>query len=59
MFYIGASWGGRHFKDGYVFERETELGDGTVRALPADWNKPTWRLERAQVYAKFQYLFRL
>jgi hypothetical protein len=59
LFYIGASWGGRHFDNGYTFARETELGDGTISTREFDWDNPTWRLERAQVFAKFQYLFRL
>jgi hypothetical protein len=59
LFYIGASWGGRHFKEGYVFTRETQLSDGTISTRETDWNNATWRLERAQVFAKFQYLFRL
>jgi len=59
LFYIGASWGGRRFNDGYEFSRETNLSDGTIRIEGDQWDGSTWRLERVQVFAKFQYLFRL
>jgi hypothetical protein len=51
LFYIGANWGGRHFEKGYLFEREPDIEQ--------EWAKSTWRLQRAQVFAKFQYLFRI
>ncbi len=58
-FYVGASWGGSHFAADYEFNRETTLGDGSIELHPNRLDTPVWRLERAQVFAKLQYLFRL
>ena len=59
LFYVGASWGGRHFDSDYEFERETALEDGRIELHRDRLEDPVWRLQRAQLFAKFQYLFRL
>jgi hypothetical protein len=59
LFYVGASWGGKHFDSDYEFERETTLADGAIELHRDRLDDPVWRLERAQLFAKFQYLFRL
>lgn len=59
LFYVGASWGSRHFAEGYEFAREMYRPDGFIEVHSDLWDNSTWRMERAQVFAKFQYLFRL
>ncbi len=58
-FYIGASWGGQHYYEGYNFTREFTNPDGTTYETEHVHDHSTWRLNQAQVFAKFQYLFRL
>ena len=58
-FYVGANWGGRHFNEAYGFTREIRHSDGTIEWQEDTWDQSTWRLSQAQVFAKFQYLFRL
>ena len=59
MFYLGAGWGGRHFENGYQFDRETHYSDASIGRSADTLHKPLWRLNQAQIFAKFQYLFRL
>ena len=47
------------FDADYEFERETVLESGTIELHRDRLQDPVWRLGRAQLFAKFQYLFRL
>jgi hypothetical protein len=58
-FYIGANWGGRQYGEGYEFTREVLNSDGSVDCTDYTNDHSAWRMNQAQVFAKFQYLFRI
>jgi hypothetical protein len=59
MFYIGATWGGKLFKDGYGYDVDVVQPDHTWSTETVYQDGAVWRLRQSQVFAKFQYLFRL